>query len=166
MQSENPSFYPYARQCLDQDDLAAVAESLQSDTITRGPKVKAFEESLASYCDAKHAVIFNSGTTALQAAYYAAKIGPYDHVITSPNTFVGTVAGALQYGAQLKLVDIDIESGNFDLKQFQPHLPFASTRGRLCIVPVHFTGAPVAMEALELCMTSPETVIIEDLPKP
>jgi len=43
------NFIPYGKQWLDEQDVEAVVETLHSDYITTGPKVKAFEEAIANY---------------------------------------------------------------------------------------------------------------------
>jgi dTDP-4-amino-4,6-dideoxygalactose transaminase len=52
---------PYGHQCIEEDDIQAVVETLRSDFLTQGPKVREFEEALAKYCGAKYAVSFSSG---------------------------------------------------------------------------------------------------------
>ena len=83
-------FIPYGRQNIDEEDIKAVVETLRSDWITQGPRVNEFEARVAEYCGARYAVAFNSGTSALHAAMYAAGIGVGDEVITTPLTFVAT----------------------------------------------------------------------------
>ncbi len=153
-------FFPYAQQTIDNSDKTALQAVIDEAAITRGPKVEAFERAVAEYCDARYAIAFNSGTSALHAAYFAAGTGPHDRVITTPNTFVGTVVGARLLGAQLILSDIDPATGNLDLEQL-PNLDPPS-RGRLIYVPVHYAGTPVDMHALERKITQPSAMIIED----
>ena len=47
---------PYGRQTIEADDVEAVLRVLQSDYLTTGPEVPAFEEELAAACEARHAV--------------------------------------------------------------------------------------------------------------
>ena len=67
---------PYARQSIIDEDVAAVAAALRSDWLTTGPRVPAFEEALAAFAGARHAVAFSSGTAALHGAAVAAGLGP------------------------------------------------------------------------------------------
>ena len=153
--------FPYAKQTIDEADREAVAAVITSEAwITRGPKVEAFEQAVADYCGARYAVAFNSGTSALHAAYFAAGTGPFDRVITSPNTFVGTAVGVHALGAKLLLSDVDPITGNLDLEKLPPLDP--PSRGRLIYVPVHYGGAPIDMHALGRKITQPEAVVIED----
>src|SRR5580698_6977447 len=47
---------------------AAIAKTLDNCTFCLGPDVAQFEKEFAHYCGAKHAVAFNSGTSALHVA--------------------------------------------------------------------------------------------------
>ena len=65
---------PYSRQSINDDDIAAVTKVMRSDYLTGGSEVPAFEAELAAYVGVSHAVVFNSATSALFAAYGAAGI--------------------------------------------------------------------------------------------
>ncbi len=155
-------FLPYARQSINADDIKAVGKALKSDIITRGTLVDEFERAIADYCGASHAVAFNSGTSALDAAAFAANIEPHDRVITTPNTFVGTIAGSIKRGAAPIFVDIDSQTGNIDLDQLELNINRPSSRGREVILPVHFAGVAVDMEQLSRMIRKPDTIVIED----
>ena len=65
---------PYARQCIEEDDVAAVCEVLRSDWLTTGPKVGEFEEAMCRVTGAKYGVAVSSGTAALHAAMFALRL--------------------------------------------------------------------------------------------
>ena len=65
-------FLPYGKQWVGEDDIAAVTKALQSDYLTTGPTVDAFEASLAQHSGASYATAVNSGTSALHVMYFAA----------------------------------------------------------------------------------------------
>jgi perosamine synthetase len=75
---------PYARQSVDDDDIAAVTAVLRGDWLTQGPHVETFERTLAGMVGARFCVAFSSATAGLHAAVAAAGIGPGDRVVTSP----------------------------------------------------------------------------------
>lgn len=145
-------FIPYASQSLSKEDVSFVLQSLTKPWITRGPLVQQFEEECANLCQAKYCVMFNSGTSALQAAYYAIDINPRDHLITSPNTFVGTVAGALQKTNLFSLLDIDLKTGSSSFENIEEQ-----KSGRTVLCPVHYAGI-----AKEIKKPFENCVIIED----
>lgn len=155
-------FLPYGKQSVTKEDLAEVMKVLESDLITRGPKVEEFERAVADYCGAKHGVAFSNGTAALMAACHAADTGPYDRLITTPNTFVATVGAGVQCQSTPVFVDIDRDTGNLNLDQVQFTLERESSRGKDVIIPVHFSGISVDMKRLEKMIKKSDTIIIED----
>lgn len=158
-----PPFIPYARQSINQEDLRAVSEALSSETITRGHYVEEFEKRIAAYCGVNYAVAFNSATSALLAAFHAADIGPYDRIVTSPNTFIASAGAGIVRGAKPLYVDIDRATGNLDLNLLEKIIKeHKSSRGRLFIVPIHFSGIPIEMKKLDQLLRDPHTVVIED----
>ncbi len=158
----NNDFLPYARQSIDAEDIDAITKALRSSFITRGPLVEQFERAIADYCDAKFAVAFSSGSTALSACCQAAKTDQFDKVITTPNTFVSTIGGAIQQRATPIFVDIELDSGNLNLEQVAFTLEKSYTQGKPIIIPVHFSGLPVNMAKLDRLIKNPNTVVIED----
>ena len=78
---------PYGKQEINQADIDAVISSLKSDFLTQGRKVSEFENKVASYCSAKHAVAVNSATSGLHIACLALGVGSGDYVWTTPITF-------------------------------------------------------------------------------
>lgn len=68
---------PYGRQCIDKDDEEIVIETLYSDYLTQGPKIKEFEDLVANYHNCKYAVAFSNGTAALHGAYYVSTKFPF-----------------------------------------------------------------------------------------
>ena len=152
----------YARQSIDQNDIDAVVQSLKKDLITRGAQVEAFEEALKETTQARYCVVMNSGTTALEAAYYALEGGPSDRILSTPNTFIATIGPGVRRGMTPVFVDIDRNTGNFNLELVLENLDFQSSRGRLFIAPVHFSGIAVDMKKIYNALKNPRTVIIED----
>jgi UDP-4-amino-4,6-dideoxy-L-N-acetyl-beta-L-altrosamine transaminase len=158
----SPFFLPYAKQSICEEDIQAVARALKEEWITRGPLVQLFEQTIANYCDVPYAVAFNSGTAALMAAYFAACLTPFDRVISTPNTFIATIGAAIQAGIRPSFIDIDRSTGNLDLHQLGNYRNFRSTRGRLFIIPMHFSGMAIDMAQLNRYIYYPEVIIIED----
>lgn len=155
-------FFPYAQQSISESDIAAVGHSLKQTMITRGELVKQFEEAFAKDCGANYAVAFNSGTAALQAAYFAGNVGPGDTILSTPNTFVSTVGAAVELGASPVFVDICLNTGNLNLDQVALNLRQPKSRGKYIVAPVHFSGIPVDMQHLDKIIDNPETLVVED----
>ena len=70
----------------------AISGVLESSQFALGAEVAEFEKEFAAYCANKESIGVNSGTSALHLALLAAGVGPGDEVITTPFTFVATVA--------------------------------------------------------------------------
>jgi perosamine synthetase len=101
-----PTLLPYARQVIDDSDVAAVSDALRSDWLTTGPRVPEFEHALEAATGARHAVAFSSGTAALHGAAVVAGLGPGDEAITTPMTFVATANAVLYAGATPVFADV------------------------------------------------------------
>lgn len=154
--------FPYAKQSINEQDCEQVVAALKESQITRGPLVHNFEEALRKTVDADYCVVFNSGTSALDAAYYAAQGGPTDRLLTTPNTFTATAGAGMKRGMTPCFVDIDRDTGNMSLEKTLLNLDYPSTRGRLFVVPVHFSGIAMDMKAIREELRDPRAIIIED----
>lgn len=148
---------PYSTQLIDDDDINAVVEVLKSAHLTQGKQVEGFEKALCDYANAKHAVSFNSATSALLAAYSACGIKEGDEVITSPISFVATSNMLLQLGAKPVWCDVKLD-GNID-ERFIEKLITAKTKA---IVPVHFAGKPVEIDKINEIAKKHNLLVIED----
>jgi len=106
-------FIPYGKQSIDPQDIDAVVETLQSDYLTTGPKIREFEEALARYCGADYCVAVANGTAALHLASMVL-LNKDEKVLTTPNSFLATSNAILYVAAKPIFVDI-AEDGNIDL---------------------------------------------------
>ena len=152
------SMLPYARQTVDEVDVHAVTEALQSDWLTTGPAVDAFERAVASRVEARHAVAVSSGTAALHAAVFAAGIGEGDEVVTSPLTFAASANAVLYQRGRPVFADI-----RSDTLALDPVDVAAKLTGRTrAVLPVDFAGQPCDIdEILDLALVK-HLFVIED----
>ena len=144
------SSIPYGRQDIAQADIDSVVEVLRSDFLTQEPVVPQFEEAVAAYCGAGHALAVNSATSALHIACLASDLGPGDWLWTTPITFVASSNCALYCGAQVDFVDIDPRTYNLCAEALAKKLAVAEREGRLpkVVVAVHLSGQPCDMQAI------------------
>ena len=136
----------------------AVLQVLRSGRYILGEPVAQFERDFADYCGTRHAVAVNSGTSALHLALLAAGIGRGDEVITTPFTFVATVAAILLAGARPVLVDVDPVTLTLDPAQVEAAISPATK----AIIPVHIYGQMADMDPLMLLANRRGLVVIED----
>ena len=149
---------PYGKQYIEQDDINAVVETLQSDYLTTGPKVKAFEDALASYCEVNYCVAVANGTAALHLASLVL-LEREDKVLTTPNSFLATSNAILYAGAKPIFVDI-AEDGNIDLDLCEKALQEDSTIK--AIYPVAFSGNMIDQKKLKYLRNTYNVTILED----
>lgn len=155
---------PYGRQEITQADIDAVVGVLQSDFLTQGPMVPRFEQAIAGYCGARHAIAVNSATSALHVACLALGLGQGDWLWTSPITFVASANCGLYCGAKVDFVDIDPRTYNLCPRALERKLVVAEREGRLpkIVVPVHLCGQPCDMAAIHALGQRYGFKIIED----
>jgi len=149
---------PYGRQQIDEEDIAAVADTLRSDWLTTGPKVNEFEEAFAARVGAKYAVSFSSGTAALHGAAFAAGIETGDEAITSPLTFAATPNSVLYQGGRPVFADIRPDTLNID-PEYAARCITSRTKA---ILPVDYAGHPADLDEIGQIAEHHGLTIIED----
>jgi dTDP-4-amino-4,6-dideoxygalactose transaminase len=139
-------------------EVEEVVATLRSGWWGTGPRTQRFEEELASYVGAKHAVGLTSGTAALQLALVMLGIGPGDEVITTPMTFAATANVIVHAGATPVFVDIEPATHNIDPTAIER----AVTPRTKAIIPVHLAGVPCDMDAIHELARRHRLHVIED----
>jgi len=136
----------------------AITRAIDSSHFVLGPEVQAFEERFASYCNVKHCVAVNSGTSALHLALLAAGIGAGDEVITVSMTFVATTAAILFSGAKPVFVDVDPATWTMNPGLIES----AITPRTRAIMPVHLHGLMAEMDEIMEIAGRHGLMVIED----
>lgn len=149
---------PYGKQTIEQDDIQAVVDVLQSDFLTTGPKIAEFEQTVADYVGAKYAVAISNGTSALHATCFAAGIGPGDEVITTPLTFAASANCVLYCGGTPVFADVDPKTYNIDPEDIRRKI----TDRTKAIIAVHLAGQPCDMDAIHSIAREHGLIVIED----
>lgn len=153
---ETPIYY--GRQCIEQDDIDAVIDTLRSDLITCGPRVAGLEKAICRVTGARYAVAVSNGTAALHLAAMAAGFKEGDEVIVSSITFAASSNCVLYCGAKPVFADIKDDTYNIDPESVRK-LITPRTRG---IVAVDFTGQAVELDELRAIAREHNLVLIED----
>ena len=152
------NFIPYGKQTISEDDINSVIEVLKSNFLTTGPKVKEFEEKIATYCDAKYCVAVSNGTAALHLASLVL-LEKDDKVLTTPNSFLATSNSILYVNAKPIFVDIK-EDGNIDLDLCEEQLKKDASIKAIYVV--HFSGNPINQAKLKYLKDTYNIKILED----
>jgi dTDP-4-amino-4,6-dideoxygalactose transaminase len=144
---------------LDEDVVAAVAETLRSGWLTMGPRIQAFEAEFAEHLGVKHAVATSSCTAALHLAYLAAGIGPGDEVIVPGITFVASAAAVRYCGAAPVLAEI---RGQHDLGLDPDDVAARITPRTKAVCAVHYGGYAAPLTELQQLCDERGLTLIED----
>lgn len=151
-------FMLFAPPAIGEEEIQEVVDTLRSPWITTGPKTRRFEQEFASCVGAPGALALNSCTAGLHTALACLGIGPGDEVITSVLTFTATVNVIEHVGATPVLVDVLSDTLNLDPRA----VAAAITPRTRAIIPVHYAGHPVDLDAIMMLAHEHGIVVIED----
>ncbi|HCJ11831.1 MAG: hypothetical protein A2Y14_02855 [Verrucomicrobia bacterium GWF2_51_19] len=153
---------PYSRQCIGQEEIAAVTAVLQSDFLTQGPAVAAFEKELSEYLGAQ-AVSCSNGTTALHLACAALDIDENSIGVVTPISFAAS-ANCLRYvGAEVVFSDIDSASGHLCPKALEKTLKKLKPKSdNNVVVAVSLNGQVADLQSIQAVSKKYGFKVIED----
>lgn len=139
-----PDGIGYGGQDITEAEKEAVLDVLDGDYITRGPEVEAFEDEVADFVGADHAVAVTSGTAALHIAGLAAGLEAGDEVITTPLTFAATANAACHADAEPVFADVKPDTRNLDPEAVEERI----TEDTEALIPMHYAGQPCEIDAM------------------
>ena len=122
-----------------------IDEVIESQYFIGGPKLKAFEENVAKYCQTKYALGVSSGTDAILLALMALGIGPGDEVIVPVYSFFATAGCVSRVNALPVFVDINPVTFNMDTNKIEN----AISSKTKAIIPVHLYGQLAEMDSIK-----------------
>jgi dTDP-4-amino-4,6-dideoxygalactose transaminase len=151
------------------DEKNAVLEVLESGNLSTfiaspgefflgGKKIREFEKKFADYVGTKHAVAYNSASSALHAAVVAVGIQPGEEVIVPPYTFTSTATSVLWHNAIPVFADVKPDIFSLDPTKLENVLSELSR----AIIPVHLFGHPCDMDEIKEFADKHELKVIED----
>ena len=153
---------------------AEIDEVLAQQDFILGAKVEQFEQAIAEFCGARHAIGVSSGTDALLAVLIALGIGVGDAVITTAYTFFATGSCIARVGATPVFVDIDPATFNISPAAVDAYISerchrdasdrLVNDRGQRvrALMPVHLFGLCCDMDALLAIAARERLELIED----
>lgn len=137
-------------------------ETFRSGWYLLGNEVKTFEELLAAYIGAKHAIGVANGLDALRLILRAyIEMGVMhkgDEIIVPANTYIASVLAISDNGLVPVLVEPDINTYNIDLSKIEEKIT-SRTKG---VMIVHLYGRVVFSEDLRALAQKHQLKIIED----
>jgi dTDP-4-amino-4,6-dideoxygalactose transaminase len=158
MTTERKAFIPFSPPWIGEEEITEVIDTLRSNWITTGPKVKRFEKAFSSFTGAPKALAVNSATDAMLVGLAALGIGPGDEVITTPMTFCSTAHVIEHLGARPLFVDVEPDTLNIN-----PDLVERAITSRTrAIMPVHLYGHPCEMDSIMEIARQLNLFVVED----
>ena len=124
---------------------------------TLGKIVDECEKKFAKRTGAKYAISVGNGTDALFLILKALNIGAGDEVITTPYTFISTVASIVTAGAKPVFVDIK-DDYNID----ESKIKSAITKKTKAIMPVHWAGRPCELDKIKSIAKKYNLYVVQD----
>jgi perosamine synthetase len=155
--------WKYIQDCLDTNWVSSV-----------GSYVDQFEQNLADYLGAKHAVATVNGTAALHIALLVAGVGPDDEVLVPSLTFIAPANAVRYVGAWPVFMDSEPDFWQMDPAKVQDFLDLechwrngilvnkATNRRVKAILPVHILGHPCDMNPIMGVARRYDLTVIED----
>ncbi|MCD6249485.1 MAG: DegT/DnrJ/EryC1/StrS family aminotransferase [candidate division Zixibacteria bacterium] len=135
-----------------------VREVMTSGWLNSGPKVREFEKEISRLVHVRNAVAVSSGTAGLQLTLEALGAGPGKEVITTPFTFVATVASILHTGATPVFADIDPTTLTIDPDEIVRKI----TSETLCVLSVDIAGRPADYRRLSAVCETHQLPLVAD----
>ncbi|NCD33429.1 MAG: UDP-4-amino-4-deoxy-L-arabinose aminotransferase [Spartobacteria bacterium] len=152
------AFLPFCVPSLSEETIEAVGQVLRSGWITTGPWCAKLEAALKDYVGCDHALAVSAATGGMHCALLALGIGPGDEVITPSMTWVSTPNLISLLGAKPVFVDVDRDT----LLMTPEAAEAAITPRTKAVIPVHYAGAPVDLDAFEALAQKHQITLIED----
>ncbi|GHP25046.1 UDP-4-amino-4,6-dideoxy-N-acetyl-beta-L-altrosamine transaminase [Helicobacter pylori] len=141
--------FAYSEPCLDEEDKKAVLEVLNSKQLTQGKRSLLFEEALCEFLGVKHALVFNSATSALLTLYrsFSGFSADRNEIITTPISFVATANMLLESGYTPVFAEVK-NDGNIDELALEKLI----NEKTKAIVSIDYAGKSVEIESIQkLC---------------
>ncbi len=149
---------PYFRPGIGEEEIRAVCETLRSDWLTAGPRVKQFEADFSAFVEAPFTIAVASCTAALRLALEALGVGPGDEVLVPTMTFASAVAVVLHLGARPVFVDCTPDILTMDPVDLERKV----TENSRVVMPMHYAGHPCDLDTVHEIATRHQLRVLED----
>lgn len=149
---------PLTKVTMGEEEERAVLDVLRSGWLVQGARVAAFEQRVAGYCGARHAVATTNCTTALQLALHQLGLQRGDEVIVPSFTFVASINAILHAGGIPRIVDVEPGTWNIDPMSVEA----AINRNTRAIMPVDQFGLAADLHAIHELASRHHLRVVED----
>ncbi len=142
----------------------AILKVVHEGSYILGPEVKRFEDELAAFCGAKHAIGCANGTDAIALPLMAMKLRPGEAVICPSFTFAATAEVVAWLGATPIFVDIDEATYNMDVRSLG-HAMATAAQNNLkvrAVIAVDLFGQPADYDPISAFCKDNGLVLIAD----
>jgi dTDP-4-amino-4,6-dideoxygalactose transaminase len=142
----------------------AVGRVLSHCQFLMGPEVTVFEQALAKFCGARHAISCASGTDAIVLVLMAKGIGRGDAVFCPSFTFCATAEAVALVGATPVFVDVEEATFNIDALSLKQAIGTAKRLGLKpkAVIPVDLFGLPADHDAIAEVSAAENLFILDD----
>ena len=150
---------PLFKNYSDKKDIEGVSKIIKSGlNWATGENIELLERAIAKYVNAKYAVLFNSGTSALHAMMVIYDIKTGDEVIVPSFTFIATANSVLFTGAKPVFAEIEGETYGLDPKDVEKKI----TKKTKAIMPIHYGGLSCHIRELRAIAKKHNLLLLED----
>lgn len=156
--------YKLSSQCWDDKEIKSIYKVIKSNQYTMSKNVELFENKFAKYFNMKHAIMFNSGSSANFAVLFSfifhskIKLREKDEVIVPAIAWSTTYSPLFYTKSKLILVDVNKESLNINVKE----LIKAITKKTKLIIAVNLLGNPSELVKLKSICKKRNIILFED----
>ncbi|MFH2067779.1 MAG: DegT/DnrJ/EryC1/StrS family aminotransferase [Pseudomonadota bacterium] len=150
---------PVFKPVIGEKETRYVNDCLQANWISHdGNFNKLFEKGFSEFCETRYGISVTNGTTALQLALRALRIGPGDEVIVPDFTMASCGFAVAYCGAKPVFVDSERDTWNIDVTKIEEKI----SEKTKAIMVVHIFGHPCEMDGILSLCRKYGLLIIED----
>ncbi len=154
---------PFYKPTVGEDEIKEVTSVLHNVNIKKEmTKVEEFEEQVAKFIGADHAIATCNGTTALHLAMSAIELKRGDKILMSVNSFVNVPEVVRHFDAEPIFIDINPDDMNIDLDKFELALKENTTKKLRGAIISFVAGQTPDLERLYSIVKKYGVLLIED----
>lgn len=132
----------YGRQHIFPKDFISVNKALNKNFLTQGKSVELFESKIKLFVNSKHAIVCNSGTSALHLAFLSIDVKKDDVILMPAINFIAAFNMSVLLGARVYLVDVDPVNGQMSPDNLLKTVKQNKLKKIKAIVTMYLGGSP------------------------